>query len=69
MVYSFVFGLVIECGFLTLVLDSDASNSFIGAVLSKVQNGQERVIGYYSKVLSSLKQCANLLSTTVFILT
>jgi transposase InsO family protein len=34
------------------ILDTDASNTGIGGVLSQVQNGQEKVIGYYSTVLS-----------------
>lgn len=34
------------------ILDTDASNTAIGGVLSQVQNGQEKVIGYFSKVLS-----------------
>jgi predicted aspartyl protease len=34
------------------ILDTDASNNGIGAVLSQVQEGEERVIEYYSKVLS-----------------
>ncbi|UYV63913.1 K02A2.6-like [Cordylochernes scorpioides] len=34
------------------VLDTDASNSGIGAVLSQVQDGEERVIEYYSKILA-----------------
>ena len=34
------------------ILDTDASNHAIGAVLSQVQDGQERVIAYYSQTLS-----------------
>ena len=34
------------------VLDTDASNVGIGGVLSQVQDGHEKVIGYFSKVLS-----------------
>ena len=34
------------------VLDTDASNVGIGAVLSQYQHGQERVIGYFSKTLA-----------------
>ncbi|XP_046744309.1 uncharacterized protein LOC124410184 [Diprion similis] len=34
------------------ILDTDASLSGIGGVLSQIQEGQERVISYYSRVLS-----------------
>ena len=33
------------------VLDTDASNKGIGAVLSQIQDGQERVVAFYSRVL------------------
>lgn len=33
----------------TYILDTDASDDGIGAVLSQVQNDKERVTGYYSK--------------------
>ena len=35
-----------------LVLDTDASAHGIGAVLSQIQNGEERVVAYYSSSLS-----------------
>lgn len=31
------------------VLDTDASNYGAGAVLSQIQNGEERVVSYFSK--------------------
>ena len=34
------------------ILDTDASNEGIGPVLSQVQDGQEKVIAYGSKMLS-----------------
>lgn len=34
------------------ILDTDASSTAIGGVLSQLQDGQERVIGYFSKTLS-----------------
>ena len=37
---------------LPYVLDTDASAVGVGAVLSQVQNGRERVIAYYSKTLA-----------------
>ncbi|MDY6929837.1 MAG: RNase H-like domain-containing protein [Pseudomonadota bacterium] len=38
------------------ILDTDASNVGIGAVLSQVQDGQERVISYGSKVLNKAQR-------------
>jgi hypothetical protein len=35
-----------------LILDTDASNTGIGAVLSQIQEGEEKVLGYASKTLS-----------------
>ena len=35
------------------ILDTDASNNAIGAVLSQFHEGQERVIAYYSRTLTS----------------
>ena len=42
------------------IIDSDASNHGLGAVLSQVQGGQERVIAYYSRALtqSEIHYCA-----------
>lgn len=34
------------------VIDADASNDGMGAVLSQVQGGEEKVISYYSKTFS-----------------
>ena len=36
----------------TFILDCDASNEAIGAVLSRIQNGQEKVIAYASRLYS-----------------
>ncbi len=35
-----------------LIVDTDASNFGVGAVLSQIQDGQERVLAYYIRVLS-----------------
>ena len=34
------------------ILNTDASQNAIGAALSQIQNGQEKVLAYASKVLS-----------------
>ncbi len=38
------------------ILDCDASSTGHGAVLSQLQNGEEKVIGYYSKLLSDAER-------------
>jgi len=38
------------------ILDTDASNHGIGAVLSQIQNGSERAIAYFSRLLSKAKR-------------
>jgi hypothetical protein len=38
------------------IVDTDASNFRIGGVLSQVQDGQERVIAYYSKTLNKAER-------------
>ena len=38
------------------ILDTDASNESMGAVLSQVQNGEERVIAYFSKSFSKTER-------------
>ena len=40
----------------TYILDTDASGYGIGAVLSQIQDGQERVLAYYSKSLSKTER-------------
>ena len=41
---------------LLLILDTDASDHGIGAVLSHIQEGIERAIAYYSRVLSKAQR-------------
>jgi hypothetical protein len=36
----------------SFILDKDASNTCMGAVLSQIQDGKEKVIAYYSKAFS-----------------
>ena len=38
------------------ILDADASADGAGAALSQIQEGQERVIAYYSKTLTLLRE-------------
>ena len=38
---------------LSFVLDTDASSTGIGAVLSQQVNGQERVVAYFSRALKA----------------
>ena len=38
-----------------IILDTDASNEGIGAILSKVQEGQEGVVAYGCKMLTKME--------------
>ena len=38
------------------MLDTDASSYTIGAILSQIQEGQERVVAYYSRTLNRAEQ-------------
>jgi len=38
------------------ILDTDASNAGIGAVLSQIQNGEEHVIEYFSRKLTKVER-------------
>ncbi len=40
----------------TFIVDADASNDALGSVLSQEQDGQERVIGYYSKCFNKAER-------------
>lgn len=40
----------------SFILDTDASQNAIGAALSQIQNGQERVVAYASKVVSKTER-------------
>ena len=44
------------------ILDTDASNAGIGAVLSELQGGEERVIAYASKGLSKIQRWYGVIS-------
>jgi len=51
------------------ILDTDASDHNVGAVLSRVQNGHEVVVAYYSKAMSAPHRIVkgNLLATTALL--
>ena len=56
----------------TYILDTDASNSAIGCVLSQIQGGTEKVISYGSKNLSKSEKAycvtrKELLSINIFV--
>ena len=38
------------------IVDCDSSNDAVGAVLSQIQDGEERVISYYSKRFSKAER-------------
>ena len=38
------------------ILDTDASSVGLGAVLSQVQDGVEKIVAYYSRVLNSIER-------------
>ena len=44
------------------ILDTDCSNKALGTVLSQIQNGQERMLAYYSRALT--KSEGNYCTTT-----
>jgi hypothetical protein len=48
--------LTYPCPVEEFILDTDASNYGIGAVLSQIQGGEERAIGYYSRSLNKAER-------------
>ena len=48
--------LTYPCPGKVIVLDTDASGTGLGAVLSQVQNGEERVLGSFSRSLSKAEK-------------
>ena len=48
--------LTLPCDDCSYVIDTDASDHGIGAVLSQIQNGEERVISYASRLYSDAEK-------------